>query len=68
MIVFKKALARRTFLRGMGTAVALPLLEMAAPAAYQMIASTTMVTIRQVRLALIGRNESMPVSTVSIAP
>jgi len=50
------------------SAVALPLLEMAAAAAYQMIASTTMVTIRQVRFALIGRNESMPVSTVSIAP
>lgn len=32
MIVFKKALARRTFLRGMGTAVALPMLDSMVPA------------------------------------
>ena len=32
MVIFKKSLPRRTFLRGMGTAVALPFLESMAPA------------------------------------
>ena len=32
MIVVKKALPRRTFLRGMGTALALPLLDAMVPA------------------------------------
>ncbi len=32
MIVTKKALARRTFLRGVGTALALPLLDAMVPA------------------------------------
>ena len=32
MIITKKALPRRTFLRGMGTAVALPLLDAMVPA------------------------------------
>src|SRR5689334_1562820 len=39
MIVTKKALPRRTFLRGMGTAVALPLLDAMVPAATALAAT-----------------------------
>ena len=42
--------------------------EMPAPIAYQMIASTMITAIRQARLVVTLRNESIPVSTVSIAP
>jgi hypothetical protein len=50
------------------SAVALPLAAIPAPAAYQTIARITIVTTRQVRVGRIVLNESMPVSTVSIAP
>ncbi len=43
------------------------LVEMPAPMAYQMMARPMMVATRQARLVVILRNESIPVSTVSIA-
>ena len=40
MMIFKKAIPRRTFLRGVGTALALPLLDGMAPAFAKAAADT----------------------------
>ncbi len=49
MIVMKKALPRRTFLRGIGTTLALPLLDAMVPA----MAATRLVAKPAVRLAFV---------------
>src|SRR5260370_21331908 len=49
MIITKKSLARRTFLRGLGTTVALPLLDSMIPA----LGAATIATKPAVRLAFV---------------
>ena len=50
MMIFKKAIPRRTFLRGVGTALALPLLDGMVPALAQAAADTD--TKSKVRLSI----------------
>jgi hypothetical protein len=53
MIITRKRLPRRTFLKGMGTALALPMLDAMAPAAASVVGSTGRTNTRAVRLAFV---------------
>jgi hypothetical protein len=59
MIISKKALRRRTFLRGMGTAVALPLLDAMVPA-MTALAATPAKPIRRLGFVYIPMGAHMP--------
>ena len=67
MIITKRALPRRTVLRGLGTAMALPLLDSMVPAFTALALSHIRLLVRFTTFGRLGRPITVPVPQASMA-